>query len=317
MTTSLTRTALTTGGAFAAAGVATAAGGFLGTRDFILHEVTVPVLAPGTFDRLHRFHSDAWPVGRDDFTILHVSDLHMLHGQRLKQRWVGALAGLEPDLVVNTGDNLGEKEAVPGVLRALGPLLRYPGVFIFGSNDYYAPHPVNPVNYLLGRKNPPSDVELPWRGMRAAFIEHGWQDATHRRVDFAVDGFRLAMGGVDDPHLDRDDYPALGGGPNPDADLAIGLAHSPEPRVLDQFAADGYQLAMSGHTHGGQLCLPGGKAVITNCGIDRSRVSGLSRWSERMWLHVSNGLGTSKYVPFRLFCRPSATLVHIVERPEM
>ncbi|HAJ52046.1 MAG TPA: hypothetical protein DCM55_06065 [Corynebacterium variabile] len=85
--------------------------------------------------------------------------------------------------------------------------------------------------------------------------------------------------------------------------------------MLDQFAADGYQLAMSGHTHGGQLCLPGGRAIITNCGIDRSRVAGLSRWSERMALHVSNGLGTSKYVPFRVFCRPSATLVHVVERP--
>ncbi|MDN5685010.1 MAG: metallophosphoesterase, partial [Corynebacterium glyciniphilum] len=89
---------------------------------------------------------------------------------------------------------------------------------------------------------------------------------------------------------------------------------SPEPRVLDEFAADGYQLMMSGHTHGGQLCLPGGPAVVTNCGIDRSRVSGLSRWSERMWLHVTNGLGTSKYVPFRTFCRPSATVLRVVER---
>ena len=303
------------GGVAAATGALTAAGGLLGTRDFILHEVTAPVLAPGTFDRLRRFHADAWPVGRDDFTILHVSDLHMLDHQKLKQRWVASLNQLDPDLVVNTGDNLGEEQAVPGVLRALGPLLRRPGVFVFGSNDYYAPHPVNPFNYLLGKKNPPSEVELPWRGMRAAFLEHGWQDATHHRTDFAVDGLRLAVGGVDDPHLNRDDYDTLGGGPNPDADLAIGLAHSPEPRVLDQFAADGYQLAMSGHTHGGQLCLPGGRAIITNCGIDRSRVAGLSRWSERMALHVSNGLGTSKYVPFRVFCRPSATLVHVVERP--
>lgn len=308
---------LTTGGVLAATGATTAVGGFLGTRDFTLHEVTAPVLAPGTFDRLRRFHGDDWPVGRTDFRILHVSDLHMLAHQKLKQKWVAALDLLEPDLVVNTGDNLGEREAVPGVLRALGPLLRRPGVFVFGSNDYYAPHPVNPVNYLLGRKNPPSDVDLPWQGMRAAFLEHGWADVTHRRTDFTVDGLRLAVGGVDDPHLDRDDYAALGGGPNPDADLALGLAHAPEPRVLDQFAADGYQLVMSGHTHGGQLCLPGGHAVITNCGIDRSRVAGLSRWSERMWLHVTNGLGTSKYVPFRVFCRPSATLVHVVERPAL
>jgi predicted MPP superfamily phosphohydrolase len=240
----------------------------------------------------------------------------MLAHQRLKQRWVASLAALQPDLVVDTGDNLGEKEAVPAVLRALGPLLAFPGVFVFGSNDYYAPHPVNPVNYLLGKKNPPSDIDLPWQGMRAAFIEHGWQDATHRRTDFTAGGLRLAVGGVDDPHLDRDDFTTLAGGPNPDADLALGLTHAPEPRVLDDFAADGYQLVLAGHTHGGQLCLPGGRAVVTNCGIDRSRVSGASRWSERMWLHVSNGLGTSKYVPVRLFCRPSATLINVTERPD-
>lgn len=318
MTNSSLRTALTASGTLAATGAAvgaaTAIGGVLGTRDFILREVTVPALMPGTFDRLHRFHGDAWPTKRQDFTILHVSDLHMLARQNLKQQWVAGLDTLEPDLVVNTGDNLGEKGAVPGVLRALGPLLRRPGVFVFGSNDYYAPHPVNPVNYLLGKKNPPSDIDLPWEGMRAAFVEHGWEDATHRRIDFAIDGFRLAVGGVDDPHLNRDNYDALGGDPNPAADLALALAHSPEPRVLDQFAADGYQLALSGHTHGGQLCLPGERAIITNCGIDRSRASGLSRWSERMWLHVSSGLGTSKYVPFRVFCRPSATLLHLVER---
>lgn len=295
--------ALRTTGALAALGVATAAAAVVETRAFVLHEVTVPALEPGTL-----------PEGQDDFRILHVSDLHMLADQKIKQGWVASLDALEPDLVVNTGDNLGEEQAVPGVLRALGPLLRRPGVFIFGSNDYYAPHPVNPFNYLLGKRNKPSDVELPWRGMRAAFVEHGWEDATHRRVDFATSGVKLAVGGVDDPHLDRDDYGALGGPPNPEADLAIGLAHSPEPRVLDEFAADGYQLMMAGHTHGGQLCLPGGRAIVTNCGIDRSRVSGLSRWSERMWLHVTNGLGTSKYVPFRMFCRPSATLVRVVER---
>ncbi|MGN0097433.1 MAG: metallophosphoesterase [Corynebacterium sp.] len=297
-------TALSATSALAAVGAATAAAAVLETRAFVLHEVTVPVLDPGTLGD-----------GRDAFTILHISDLHMLAAQRLKQNWVAGLDALEPDLVVNTGDNLGEEQAVPAVLRALGPLLRRPGVFIFGSNDYFAPHPVNPFNYLLGKRNKPSDVELPWRGMRAAFVEHGWEDATHRRVDFATAGVKLAVGGVDDPHLDRDDYAALGGTPNPEADLAIGLSHSPEPRVLDEFAADGYQLMMSGHTHGGQLCLPGGRAVVTNCGIDRSRVSGLSRWSERMWLHVTNGLGTSKYVPFRTFCRPSATVLRVVERP--
>lgn len=275
----------------------------------------MPLLEPGTLP-------DDW----DSFRLLHVSDLHMLDKQKHKQEWVAALDRLDPDLVVNTGDNLGEEDGVPGVLRALGPLLERPGVFVFGSNDYFAPRPVNPFIYLLGKKRKPSQVQLPWKGMRAAFIERGWHDASNATVEFAIDPaatgsltspekIKLAIAGVDDPHHDLDDYSRIAGRPNNDANLAIGLSHSPEPRVLDSFAADGYQLVLSGHTHGGQLCLPGGRAIVTNCGIDRSRARGLSRWTERMWLHVTNGLGSSKYVPFRVFCRPSATLIHIVEKP--
>ncbi|AIN81238.1 MULTISPECIES: metallophosphoesterase [Corynebacterium] len=276
-------------------------------RAFKLHRVQVPVLAPGTLARAGKREGES-------FRILHVSDFHMLPDQKLKQKWVASLDALNPDLVINTGDNLGSDKAVPSVLAALGPLLNRPGAFVFGTNDYFAPRPVNPLKYLTGKKRKPSRVELPWRGMRAAFIEHGWQDATHARLEFVAGGVKVALSGVDDPHHELEDYSQIAGAPNADADIAIGLSHSPEPHVLDAFADDGYDLVLSGHTHGGQVCLPGGKAIVTNCGIDRSRASGLSRWTEKTWLHVSNGLGTSPYAPVRLFCRPSATLIEIVER---
>ena len=276
-------------------------------RAFKLHRVQVPVLAPGTLAR-------AGKRAGEPFRILHVSDFHMLPDQKLKQKWVASLDALNPDLVINTGDNLGSDKAVPSVLAALGPLLNRPGAFVFGTNDYFAPRPVNPLKYLTGKKRKPSRVELPWRGMRAAFIEHGWQDATHARLEFVAGGVKVALSGVDDPHHELEDYSQIAGAPNADADIAIGLSHSPEPHVLDAFAEDGYDLVLSGHTHGGQVCLPGGKAIVTNCGIDRSRASGLSRWTEKTWLHVSNGLGTSPYAPVRLFCRPSATLIEVVER---
>lgn len=254
------------------------------------------------------------PPGSAPFTILHISDIHMSPGQHKKTRWLRELASLQPDLVVNTGDNLGGADAVPAVLTALGPLLNRPGVFVFGTNDYFGPKPVNPFRYLTGKKRRPSAEKLPWEGMRAAFIERGWSDATHRRLEFVAGGVRLAVTGVDDPHHGLDDYDSVAGAPNADADLAIGLSHSPEPRVLDRFADDGYDLVLSGHTHGGQVCLPFERAIVTNCGIDRARASGLSRWTERMWLHVSNGLGTSPYAPVRLFCPPSATLIEVVAR---
>ncbi len=264
--------------------------------------------------RLKRVRVPLLPAGAEPMRILHLSDFHMTRAHRKKQRWVSRLDALAPDLVVNTGDNLGAADAVPAVLDALGPLLNRPGVFVFGTNDYFGPRPVNPLRYLTGKKRRPSEEKLPWEGMRAAFIERGWSDATHERLEFVAGGVRLAVTGVDDPHHGLDDYDTVAGAPNADADLAIGLAHSPEPRVLDRFAEDGYDLVMSGHTHGGQVCLPGERAIVTNCGIDRSRASGLSRWTERTWLHVTNGLGTSPYAPVRLFCRPSATLIEVVAR---
>ncbi|SJM57892.1 putative secreted protein [Corynebacterium glutamicum] len=283
------------------AGIATAAWGYSELKKFELKTVELPILKPGTLR------------GKKEFRLLHISDLHMIPGQEIKKAWVSALDSLSPDLVINTGDNLSDEKAVPDVLRALGPLMNRPGAFVFGTNDYWAPRPVNPFGYLFGKKREVSHIDLPWRAMRAAFIEHGWQDANQKRLEFQVGSVRLAISGVDDPHHDLDDYSEIAGAPNVDADLSIALLHAPEPRVLAQFEADGYQLSLSGHTHGGQLCLPGSKPIVTNCGIDRKRATGLNKFGD-MWMHVSNGLGTSKYVPFRIFCRPSATLIKITEQ---
>ena len=279
----------------------------LQTRNFHLQEYELPLLQPGTLQRAK--------ADKRSFDILHVSDLHMIPGQRRKVEFVSSLDELEPDLVINTGDNLSDEQAVPWVLDALGPLLNRPGAFVFGTNDYWAPRPVNPLKYLTGTKRKPSYVDLPWQGMRAAFIERGWRDATHQRLEFKASGVRLALAGVDDPHHELDDHAQVAGAPHRDADLSIALLHAPYRRVLDQFEADGYQLALAGHTHGGQIRLPGGKAIVTNADIDRQRASGLHRYG-RMWMEVSQGLGQSKYAPVRLFCPPAATLLRITERTE-
>ena len=288
-------------GVGAAAGAGLAAWGVSQLTDFRLHQYTLPLLEPGTLR------------GAPEFRILHLSDLHMIPGQEQKIAWVSALDTLHPDLVINTGDNLSDEHAVPDVLAALGPLLARPGMFVFGTNDYWAPKVSNPLTYLTGAKRTPSYVDLPWQGMRAAFIERGWRDATHKRLEFQAGPVRLAAAGVDDPHHDLDDYSTIAGPPNADADLSLALLHAPYPRVLDRFAADGYQLAFAGHTHGGQICLPGGRALTTNSGIEPARAAGLHKHGA-MNLHVSNGLGTSKFAPIRLWCPPSATLLKITEQ---
>ncbi len=281
-------------GGLAAVGLGYAVG--VERNAFILREGTLPVLDPGS----------------PSIRMLHLSDLHMLPNQRRKQAWVRALDRLEPDLVVNTGDNLAQLGAVPSVVQSLGPLLDRPGLFVFGSNDYFAPQPKNPLKYFhTGHKRVHGDP-LPWRDLRAAFTERGWLDVTHVRRQIEVGGVRIAAAGVDDPHLKRDRYGTIAGRAPVDVELRVGLTHSPEPRVLDAFAADGYDLVLAGHTHGGQLCLPGYGALVTNCELDTSRAKGASRWGAHTWLHVSAGLGTSPYAPVRFACRPEATLLTLV-----
>ncbi|WP_072690194.1 metallophosphoesterase [Rhodococcus marinonascens] len=286
----LTRAALGTVGA-AALGIGYAS--LIERNAFALREVTMPVLEPES----------------STLRVLHISDLHMMPGQRLKQNWLRELDNLDPDLVVNTGDNLSHQRAVPAVVQALGNLLARPGLFVFGSNDYFAPKPKNPLKYFRKEHGRVIGEPLPWGDLRAAFTERGWFDVTHMRRDLEVSGVRIASAGVDDPHLGRDRYDTIAGSRNPLADLRLGITHSPEPRVLDRFADDGYDLVLAGHTHGGQLCLPLYGALVTNCGIDRSRVKGPSQWGAHTQVHVSAGIGTSPWAPARFCCRPEATLL--------
>lgn len=290
-----TGTAVTLGAAVAGISYAS----LIERNAFVVREITMPVLAPGS----------------SPLRVLHLSDIHMLPNQRRKQSWLRELAGWDPDLVVNTGDNLAHPKAVPAVVQSLGDLLSRPGVFVFGSNDYFGPRPKNPLNYVTNPSHRVHGQPLPWQDLRAAFTERGWLDMTHTRREFEVAGLYVAAAGVDDPHINRDRYETIAGPASPATDLRLGLTHSPEPRVLDRFAADGYQLVMAGHTHGGQLCLPFYGAIVTNSGLDRSRAKGPSSWGATMRLHVSAGIGTSPFAPLRFCCRPEATLLTLIATP--
>ena len=288
------------GAVVGAAGLGYAAG--IEVRNFVLRRVEIPCL----------------PEGQRPLDVLHVSDLHMTPTQGRKQRWLRSLADLQPDLVVNTGDNLAHLRSVPVVLDALGPLLDLPGVFVFGSNDYYAPTARNPLRYLgpdKGRRHTAAP-RLPVEELRSSFTGRGWVDLNNTTDRLEVGGSTLAFVGVDDPHLGLDDLSVVPGEAPYDADLRIGVAHAPYLRVLDQFARAGYDVTFAGHTHGGQLCLPVKGALVTNCDLETARAKGLHRHPadsrpvdpRSSWLHVSAGAGTSPFAPVRFCCRPEATL---------
>ncbi|WP_129307748.1 metallophosphoesterase [Streptomyces sp. L2] len=280
-------------------------------RSFRLRRVTVPVLPPGM----------------GPLRVLQVSDIHMVGGQRKKQRWLRSLAGLRPDFVINTGDNLSDPEGVPEVLDALGPLMEFPGAYVFGSNDYYGPKLRNPARYLLEKTsgkhglngNAPAvgAIHNPWEDLRDGFDAAGWQNLTNTRGVLKIEGVSIELTGLDDPHIKRDRYERVAGGPSGTYDFSMAVVHAPYLRVLDSFTADGYPLVLAGHTHGGQLCIPFYGALVTNCDLDTDRVKGLSTHTaadHTSYLHVSAGCGTNRYTPVRFACPPEATLLTLVGR---
>jgi predicted MPP superfamily phosphohydrolase len=272
---------------------------------------------------LRRHEVPVLPARSRPLRVLHISDMHLTPGRHRLLSFLRTLDALNPDLVVNTGDSIASQHAVGPLLEALGPLLDRPGVFVYGSNDLYSPVPKNPARYIWrtsADEHKRHVPDLPWTELGAGLEAAGWMNANNRRGRLKVGEFDLEVGGVHDSHINRDRYEQIAGPVDKNADLRLGVLHSPEPAVMDRFVADGFDLLLAGHTHGGQVCLPGVGALVTNCGIDRPRARGLHQHPagpgprQRAYLHVSAGLGTSPYAPVRLACRPEATLLTLVPR---
>jgi predicted MPP superfamily phosphohydrolase len=287
--------------ATAIAGVATAAyGGLIERNLFTLRRFAVPVLDPGS------------PALR----VLHISDLHLTAAQHRKQAWIADLARLEPDFVVNTGDTSSDPQGIPAILRALAPLFDFPGAFVPGNNDYYVPKAKNPLRYFMSNRvgRLEGRERMPWTELASAMAARGWLDLTHVKTTVDVGGSSVALAGTDDPHLRKARYAKIAGPADPTAAVRIGVMHSPEPNLLGAFAGDGYDLVLAGHTHGGQVRVPFGPAIVTNCGIDVHRARWLHQWDERMWFNVCAGLGTNPFMPIRIGCRPEAVLLTLLPR---
>jgi predicted MPP superfamily phosphohydrolase len=268
-------------------------GVFVERRWYRLAMYRLPVLPPGAPASL---------------SLLHLSDLHLVADDRRKARFVASLPGA--DVTVVTGDMLGEPEAVEAVAAALGPARgRAASLFVLGSNDYFAPRPLSYLAYFRKRRRRRSGRPGAARELVSRLEADGWTLLRNRRVTQEVSGVRLEVVGLDDPHIERHDL-RVAVQRDPGA-FGLAVVHSPDP--APELAALGYDLVVCGHTHGGQVRMPFAGALVTNSSIPTRLGMGLSRFG-RTLLHVSPGLGTSKYAPFRFLCRPEATLLELVPR---
>lgn len=268
-------------GALGVAGVC-GAWGFAQTRAFTVRQRTI------SFDAEVASAENMGEIPEKPLRILHLSDLHLRAGQAKKRNWVASLANYEPDMVVLTGDLIAEAKALPALVEALEPFLSLPAVYVYGSNDYYAPQFKNPFVYLLGPSSQRDmdkreRVELPWQDMDAVFREAGWVNLNNARGHIDVAGWGIDFVGVDDAHIWQDRYPAMPGESEDEdgaagACLRIGVTHAPYSRILDVMSEEGCHVIFAGHTHGGQVCLPKAGALVTNCDLSRLYASGLFQW---------------------------------------
>lgn len=303
------------GSALAALG-AVAAGAFaygalVERNRFTVRRETVPIL----------------DAGADPVRILHLSDIHLAPWQQRKQQWIRSLAELRPDIVVSTGDNAGHVDCLPALAFTLEAFRGVPGVFVHGSNDFYGPELKNPFGYF-GDAGPNKEATgglIDTAGLEAHYDSLGWHDLNNGAVALSVAGSRLEFVGVGDPHRNLDrlhELPGIldelredvdwGDGREGVEPVTIALTHAPYQRVLNSFVNHSADLILAGHTHGGQVRVPGLGALVANCDIPLDQASGLSVWQHgrgSSYLNVSAGLGTSIFAPVRFACPPEAVLL--------
>lgn len=253
-----------------------------------------------------------------EVTILQIADLHLFEGQEFLLRFLSDVAASERfDMVVATGDNFGSTEALDMVMDAYRPFLSYPGAFVLGSNDYYSPIPKRWSRYLSRSKPHPVRVvpDLPYLPMVRQMRRAGWLDLSNAPGTLRLPTGTVALLGTDDAHIYRDRLGAPASSWGASDALRLGVTHAPYTRVVSALTEVGSDLILAGHTHGGQIGIPGFGAIITNCDISRPYAKGLNRWEapdgSTAWLHVSAGLGTSPYAKVRIATRPEASLLHV------
>jgi predicted MPP superfamily phosphohydrolase len=229
------------------------------------------------------------PGAFDGFRILHISDTHIDGNPELIELLIRLIEPLEYDLCVITGDfregTFEDYDTPAGRMVELRRHIHAETYAILGNHDCIEMVPT-----------------LEEGGIRLLLNEH---------AEIECNGGKIYLAGVDDPHYYETDNlgKALEG--VPDDLFVILLAHSPE--ICRRAAFAGVNLYLCGHTHAGQICLPGGRPLLINSKCPRACHSGI--WSfEEMTGYTSRGAGTSS-VAVRFNCPPEITVHTLRGKP--
>jgi predicted MPP superfamily phosphohydrolase len=253
------------------------------------------------------------PKGTKAIRVLQIGDIHLAPWQKNKMKFLRSLGEKQIDLVVNTGDNLGHKNAIKPLLDTLGPLLTKPGVFVHGSNDYFAPVAKNPFGYIFHSSAKPNSESLNTEELTKAFEGAGWVNLNNRFADVQVNRNRIRFLGIDDYHIGYAKFDLLVKSDH----FSIALTHAPYMEAIETLTGLGAQVIFAGHTHGGQVRIPFFGALTTNSDLPNRFARGLSGWEfegKSSVLSVVAGLGNSIFAPVRFFCRPEVRLITLLPK---
>jgi uncharacterized protein len=253
---------------------------------------------------------------RGRLSVLHLSDLHLIPGQHHRVEFLASLADLEHDLVVITGDLLGAEGAEDLAADAVAPLTArgQQGLVVLGSNDLFGPVLKSPVAYFTRPERRVHGAVLDTSRLLDRLADHGYRTLSNEATVVSTPAGEVGIGGMDDPHLPTMQIPEAAAVTPPGDDgrlVDLGVVHAPYTAALDVLVEAGHDVLLSGHTHGGQVRIPPFGALVGNCDLPLDQIRGPSRYRDR-WLHVSPGLGHSRYAPFRFACRPEATLLELI-----
>ena len=230
---------------------------------------------------------DMLPPEFDGFRMLHLSDLHIDMDEAIANAVAKAAAPLEYDACVMTGDyrnrTIGEFETALSLMRRLRPALKGEVYGVLGNHDFADMVP----------------------GLEAA----GYRMLLNEAAVLRRGGAALAIVGIDDPVIfETDDLgKALDGVPA--ESVKVLLSHS--ARVAPEAEAAGVALLLAGHTHGGQICFPGGRMILRNEGLPRRYLKGPWRMGN-LHGYTSSGCGASG-LPCRINC-PAEIVLHTLSR---